>query len=165
MLNAYNPTGMIPDLKRIRSIADYQFGSGIGDALFPEDVFFERSRRTGKIRFIWIEETLIAALRPTDGFLTFTIAGAERLVLAVDSLGCTVNIQDDVAKVIAQGRNLMARHVVKAGGGIKPGDEVVVLDSKKEVQGVGRALLTGKEMLAFRTGVAVRIRRGRERDR
>lgn len=165
MLSAYKPTGMNQDLKRIRAIADYQFGFGVGDALFPEDASFERSRRTGKIRFIWIGETLISALRPTDGFLTFTIAGAERLVSSVNSLGCTVTIQDDVAEVIVQGRNVMAKHVVEAGGGIRPGDEVIVLDSKKEVQAVGRALLTGEEMLAFRTGVAVRTRRGRDRDR
>ena len=156
---------MNQDLKRIRAIADYRFGTSIGDALFPEDSSFERSRRTGKIRFIWIGETLIAALRPTDGFLTFTIAGAERLIKSSISLSCTVTIQEDVAEVIAQGRNAMARHVVEAGSGITPGDETIILDSKKMVQGVGRALLTGKEMLAFRTGVAVRTRRGRERDR
>jgi uncharacterized protein with predicted RNA binding PUA domain len=156
---------MNQDLRRIRAIVDYQFGSGVGEALFPEEASFERSRRTGKIRFIWIGETLISALRPTDGFLTFTIAGAERLVAAVNSLGCTVTIQDDVAEVIVQGRNVMARHVVEAGGGIRPGDEVIVLNSKKEVQAVGRALLTSEEMLTFRTGVAVRTRRGRERDR
>jgi len=165
MLSAYKPTGMNQDLKRIRAISDYQFGFGIGDALFPEDASFERSRRTGKIRFIWIGETLLAALRPTDGFLTFTIAGAERLVKNMSSLECTVTIQDDVAEVIAQGRNVMARHVVKAGGSIRPGDETIILDSKKWVQAVGRALLTGEEMLVFRTGVAVRVRRGRERDR
>ena len=165
MLSAYKPSGMNQDLRRIRAVADYQFGSGIGDALFPEDAYFERSRRTGKIRFIWIGETLISALRPTDGFLTFTIAGAERLVSSVNPLGCTVTIQDDVAKVIAQGRNVMAKHVIEAEGGIRPGDEVIVLDSKNEVQAVGRALLTGEEMLVFGTGVAVRTRRGRERDR
>ena len=165
MLSAYKPTGMNQDLRRLIAIADYQFGSGIGDALFPEDASFERSRRTGKIRFIWIGETLLAALRPTDGFLTFTIAGAERLVKSVSSLGCTITVQDDVVEVISQGRNVMARHVVDAGGSIRPGDEAIILDSKKEVQAVGRALLTREEMLTFRTGVAVRTRRGRERDR
>jgi uncharacterized protein with predicted RNA binding PUA domain len=165
MLSAYKATEMNPDLKRIRAIADYQFGSGIGEALFPEDASFERSRRTGKIRFIWIGDALIAALRPTDGFLTFTIAGAERLVSVVNPLECTVIIQDDVAEVIVQGRNVMAKHVVEAGDGIRPGDEIIVLNSKKEVQAVGRALLTGEEMLAFRTGVAVKTRRGRDRDR
>jgi len=156
---------MNQDLRRIRAIADYQFGYGIGEALFTEDASFERSRRTGKIRFISIGETLIAALRPTDGFLTLTIAGAEQLMNNVDLPGFTVTVQDDVAEVIAQGRNVMARHVVEAASNIRPGDEVIVLDSSKKVQGVGRALLTREEMLAFQTGVAVRTRRGRERDR
>jgi uncharacterized protein with predicted RNA binding PUA domain len=165
MLSAYKASGMNPDLKRIRAIADYQFGSGVGEALFPEDASFELSRRTGKIRFIWIGETLIAALRPTDGFLTFTIAGAERLVSAVNHIRCTITIQDDITEVIVKGRNVMARHVVEADGDIRPGDEIIVLNLKKEVQAVGRALLTGEEMLAFRTGVAVKTRRGRDRDR
>ena len=165
MLSAYKPTGMNEDLRRIRAIADYQFGFGTGCALFPEGTSFEYSKRTGKIRFIWIGETLISALRPTDGFLTFTIAGAERLVSSVNPLGCTVTIQDDVVEVIAQGRNVMAKHVVEAGSCIRPGDEVIVLNSKKEVQALGRALLTREEMFVFRTGVAVRTRRGRDRDR
>jgi len=55
--------------------------------------------------------------------------------------------------------------VVSVGGNIRPGDEVIVLDSKKVVQAVGRALLTGEEMSVFQIGVAVRIRRGRDRDR
>ncbi|MDP6458209.1 MAG: pseudouridine synthase [Candidatus Bathyarchaeota archaeon] len=156
---------MDPDLKRIRAIADYQFGFGIGKALFPEDASFERSKRTGRIRFIWTGKTLISALRPTDGFFTFTIAGAERLVSIMNPLECSVTIQDKVAEVIAQGKNVMARHVVSVGGNIRPGDEVIVLDSKKVVQAVGRALLTGEEMSVFQIGVAVRIRRGRDRDR
>jgi len=87
------------------------------------------------------------------------------LVDGVNPLGCTVTILDDVAEVIVQGKNAMAKHVVEAGSCIRPGDEVVVLDSKKGVLGVGRALLNMEEMLAFQTGVAVRIRRGRDRDR
>jgi len=153
------------DLRRLRAIADYQFGPGGGEALFPEGIGVERSRQTGKIRFISLGETLVATLRPTDGRLALTIAGAVRLVSDVDPLGCTVTILDDVAEVIVQGKNAMAKHVVEAGSGIRPGDEVIVLDSKKGVLGVGRALLNVEEMLAFQTGVAVRIRRGRDRDR
>jgi uncharacterized protein with predicted RNA binding PUA domain len=153
------------DIKRVRAIADYQLGSGIGKALFPENVSFEYSKRTGKIRFIFHNGTLISALRPTDGLLTLTIAGAEILVNSPSSYRFAVTIQDDVAEVIVKGRNVMAKHVVKANTDIKPKDEVIVLNSKKEVLAVGRALLTGEEMLAFQTGVAVKTRRGRERDR
>ena len=155
---------MKKDLRRLRAIAEYQFGLGVGEALFPEFISIERSKNTGKIRFITIADTLIATLRPTDGYLTLTIKGAERLSSKIDDLGCIVTVMDEASEFVAQGRNVMAKHVVFAGYKIRPGDEVLVLNSKKEVVGVGRALLNGEEMLAFQKGVAVKIRRGKCRD-
>ena len=157
--------GMDQDLQRVRGVAEYQFGPGSGAALFPDGVSFEHSKRTGKVRFIRRGDVLIASLRPTDGLLTLTIAGAERLVSQVNPLGCTVTVQDEVGEFVSQGRNVFAKHVVEADDGIRPRDEVIVLDSKKRVLAVGRALLTRAEMLAFGVGVAVKTRRGRDRDR
>jgi predicted RNA-binding protein (TIGR00451 family) len=156
---------MDPDLRRIRAIADYQFGPGCGAALFPEGVSIERSRNTGRIRFVRSDGTLLASLRPTDGLFALTIAGAERLVPGIGSFGYTVTVTDGVSEFISQGRNVFAKHVVDAGRGIRPGDEVIIVDSKKGVLAVGRALLNREEMLAFGSGVAVKTRRGRARDR
>jgi uncharacterized protein with predicted RNA binding PUA domain len=156
---------MDQDLRRVRGVAEYQFGSGSGAALFLDSVSFEHSKRTGKVRFICLGDVFIASLRPTDGLLTLTIAGAERLVSRVNPLGCTVTVLDGVGEFVSQGRNVFAKHVVNADDGIRPGDEVIVFDSKKGVLAVGRALLTGEEMLAFGVGVAVKTRRGRDRDR
>jgi uncharacterized protein with predicted RNA binding PUA domain len=149
------------ELKRIRGIADYQFGPGSGEALFPKVITIERSKRTGKIRFVKKNERLIAALRPTDSMFTLSIYGAERLISGSCASGYIVIVLDDVAEVIAEGKNVFAKHVVDAGGEMRPGDEVIILDSKKRVLAVGRALLSREEMLAFSVGVAVRIRRGR----
>jgi uncharacterized protein with predicted RNA binding PUA domain len=149
------------DLKRIRGIADYQFGPDSGEALFPEDITVERSKRTGKIRFVKIDERLLAALRPTNGMFTLSIYGAERLISGSCTLGYIVTVLDDVADVIAEGKNVFAKHVVDAGEKIRPGDEVIIVDSEKKVLAVGRALLRREEMLAFGVGVAVRTRRGR----
>lgn len=149
------------DLKRIRGIADYQFGPGSGEALFPEGITVERSKRTGKIRFVRIDEHLLAALRPTDGMFTLSIYGAERLISGSCTLGYIVTVLDDVADVIAEGKNVFAKHVDDAGEKIRPGDEVIIVDSEKKVLAVGRALLRREEMLAFGVGIAVRTRRGR----
>lgn len=148
------------DLKHIRGIADYQFGPGSGEALFPEGITVERSKRTGKIRFVKIDERLLAALRPTDGMFTLSIYGAERLISGSCTLDYIVTVLDDVADVIAEGKNVFAKHVVDAGEKIRPGDEVIIVDSEKKVLAVGRALLRREEMLAFGVGVAVRTRRG-----
>lgn len=155
---------MDPDLRRIRGIADYQFGRGCGVALFPEGVSMERSKRTGKIRLVRAGEALLASLRPTDGLFTLTIAGAERLMSGVEPFGYTVTVMDEVSEFISQGRNVFAKHVLEAGRSVRPGDEVVIINSKKRVLAVGRALLNREEMLAFGIGVAVKTRRGRDRD-
>jgi len=156
---------MNSDLIRIRKIADYQFGQNTGEILFPENVKFEYSRKTGKIRFIYSEDILLAALRPTDGNFTLTIAGAERLISSDLSLEFTVKIIDEVAEFIADGKNVMAKHVNDAGENIRPGDEVIIVNSNNQVLGVGKSLFNRKEMLSFKVGAAVRTRRGKNKNR
>jgi uncharacterized protein with predicted RNA binding PUA domain len=39
-------------------------------------------------------------------------------------------------------------------------DEVIVRDEEEHVVAVGRAFLSAAEMLAFKTGVAVKVRHG-----
>ncbi len=153
---------MDPDLRRIKRIADYQFGSGCGAALFPDNVAIEYSKNTGRIRHVTLDGVLLASLRPTDGLFALTIAGAERLASDVESLGFTVTVLDEVEEFICLGRNVFAKHVVDAGEKIRPGDEVIILNSKRRVLAVGRALLNREEMLAFGVGVAVKNRRGRD---
>jgi 7-cyano-7-deazaguanine tRNA-ribosyltransferase len=152
---------MTSELRRIRAIADYQFGSGSGASIFPDMVKVERSKNTGKLRFIRLHGVLLASLRASDSLFTLTIEGAERLLLGMSELGYTVSIMDDVSEFASKGKNVFAKHVVAAGDNIRPGDEVIVLNSKEEVLAVGRSLLNAEEMLAFNTGVAVRTRRGR----
>jgi predicted RNA-binding protein (TIGR00451 family) len=152
---------MVGELRRIRAIADYQFGSGSGIALFSDEVEVERSKNTGKLRFVRFHGKLLASLRASDSLFTLTIEGAERLISGMPDLSYTVTIMDDVSEFASKGKNVFAKHVVAAGEDIRPGDELIVLNSNREVLAVGRALLNAEEMLAFNTGVAVRTRRGR----
>lgn len=148
------------DLRRIRAIADYQLGPGCGEALFPEGVKIIYSKNTGRIRQIYLDGSLLASFRPMDGLFALALAGAERLVSNMGALGFTVTVADEAAGFVALGRNVFAKHVIDAGYEVRPGGEVVVLDSSRKVLAVGRALLIKEEMLAFGVGVAVRVRRG-----
>lgn len=156
---------MEDDLKRIRAIADYQFGPGCGETLFPEGVTLRYSRNTGRIRHVYLGDILLASLRPTDGFFTLSIAGAERLVSNNGDMRFTVMVADEAAEFIAQGRSVFAKHVIDVGEDVRPGCEVVVLNSLRRVMAVGRATLNKEEMLTFNVGVAVKVRHGnREQD-
>ena len=64
-------------------------------------------------------------------------------------------------RFIEEGSDVFAKHVVEANEEIRPMEEVIVLNSHNEVIAVGRAVLSGDEMLEFRKGVAVKVRRGR----
>jgi predicted RNA-binding protein (TIGR00451 family) len=148
------------DLKRIRSVADYQFGKGVGAKLFPENVEIAYSKRTGRIRYIYLNGKRLATMRPTDGLFSLSIEGAKRIAENKKNAKCFVTVQNGVAKFISEGGDVFAAHVVKADDAIRPKDEVIVLDESGNVLGVGKAVLSGMEMCAFKCGVAVKVRRG-----
>lgn len=150
-------------LRQLRGIADFQYGNGAGQVLFPEDVDMVYSKNTGRVRHILHNNQLIASFRPNDGLLTMSIHGAERLIKQIQRFDYFVKIMDNVSEFPSKGSDVFAKHVVNAGCSVKPGDEVFVLDSMSNVLAVGRALLNKSEMLSFKTGVAVRVRKGRDK--
>ena len=150
-------------LLRIRKTADYQFGKNVGEVLFPDSVSIGFSKRTGRIRHIFLNEKLLATLRPTDGMLSLTIHGAMRLV-SVKPLRHYVKVSDDVSSFIARGKSAFAKYVVDADDEIRPREELVVLDETNRVLAVGRAILSGREMKVFKRGVAVQVRSGVMKD-
>ena len=155
---------MDADLRRIRAVADYQLGFGAGAALFPDEVRIVHSRNTGRIRHIYLEKDLLATFRPNDGLFTLTIFAAKRLMERIPSLAYTVIVSEEAAEFVAQGKNVFAKHVVDAGDRIRPGEEVIILSDRGDVVGTGKALLLAEEMRTFKTGVAVKTRRGSETD-
>ena len=153
-------TDKLDVLQKIRNIADYQFGRGVGNELFPSEVRIVYSKRTGKIRHIYLGKELLATLRPTTGLFVLALVGAKRMMREVKPLRLWVKIQDDAESFVVKGRSVFAKHVIDADPEIRPQEEVMVVNGKDEVLAVGRALLSGKEMKVFSRGVAVRVRRG-----
>ena len=147
-------------LSRIRSVADYQFGKGVGVKLFPENVDIVYSKATGRIRYVYFNGTRLATLRPTDGLLSLSITAAQLVAENRDVARCFVTVRNDVSEFIAVGGDVFAAHVVKADEEVRAKDEVIVVNDDGRVLAVGRALLSGMEMLAFKTGVAVKVRHG-----
>lgn len=147
-------------IERIRATADYQFGKKVGILLFPDAVVVEFSRNTGRIRYVFLKNERLVTLRPTDGLFSLSIAGARRLFENTDCAKCFVVAQNNVSDIIAKGGDVFAVHVVEADNEIRTGDEVVVVDQSSRLLAVGRAVLSGEEMKAFKKGVAVKVRRG-----
>ncbi len=128
-------------IQRFRALADYHFGRGAGDALLEGEVRVRgRELQSG-------ESKALAALTP-NGTIALSLEGARRLS---PRGGYIVEIGDFLPRgdVLAPG-----------GGGaddqIRPGDEVMV---RGEVAfGVGRARMSGWEMVESTRGIAVELR-------
>jgi len=148
------------DLQRIRGVADYQFGRGVGHRLFPDNVEIVHSGRTGRIRQVYLDGKSLATLRARNGLFSLTITGAKRIWEGMEPRRYWVKVSDEVAPFIAKGKSVFAKHVADADEEIRPGEEVIVINEKDEVTAVGKAALTGGEMTTFKRGVAVKVRRG-----
>jgi uncharacterized protein with predicted RNA binding PUA domain len=147
-------------LDKIRSIANYQFGKNVGEKLFPANVTFELSKRTGRIRFINLNGERLATLRPTDGLFSLSIKTAKHLVDSIPHAKGFVMLQNDVSKYIAEGGDVFAVHVIQVDDEIRAKDEVIIIDENRQFLAVGRATLSTPEIRAFKTGVAVKVRHG-----
>lgn len=150
-------------LLRVRSVADYQFGRGVGVMLFPEAVEIQFSKATGRIRFVNLNGERLATLRPTDGLLSLSLEAARLLVKRLGFIGRLVTVRSDVAGFVADGGDVFAAHVVKVDEDVHAKDEVIIVDEMGRVVGVGRAVLSSNEMRSFKKGVAVKVRHGCEK--
>jgi uncharacterized protein with predicted RNA binding PUA domain len=148
------------NLKRIRYIADYQFGRGAGKALFPDSVRFLVSPKTGRVRQIVDEGIRIATIKPSSGLFSLSIEGARRLHSLFPFPNLRVVVLSEVSEFIAEGKNVFARHVIDVDRGIRAEDEVIVVDENDNLLATGRAVLGAIEMLSFERGVAVNVRAG-----
>lgn len=147
-------------LQRVQSVADYQFGKDVGEALFPNSVEILFSKATGRIRYVNLNGERLATLRPTDGLLSLSVTATKLLVERFGFAGYLVTVRNDVSEFVANGGDVFAAHVVKVDYAIHSKDEVIVVDEVGRVLAVGRAFLSGSEMRAFKIGVAVKVRHG-----
>ena len=121
------------NLAKIRSIADYQFGKGVGAQLFPDNVLKIHSPRTGRIRFISLNGERLATLRPTDGVLSLSLKAAQTMTEKTPFAKCFVTVKNEVSKFIAAGGDVFAIHVVKVDSEVGAKDEVIALDEDGQV--------------------------------
>ncbi|MFC7074816.1 PUA domain-containing protein [Halovenus rubra] len=153
---------MTADLADLRTIARYQFGDDAAEALFPTDEPLDVTRTTsGRPRQIHAEAGRIATYE-RDGRFRLGIEGGRRLNNALPDTSYRVVVGEESDPFVREGRNAFAKFVQHADKTIRPRDEVLVTRDDGTLLGVGRAELAGEGMLAFETGMAVKMRDGVE---
>ncbi|MDD1753855.1 MAG: pseudouridine synthase, partial [Methanotrichaceae archaeon] len=128
-------------LQRFSAVADYYFGSRSSDALLGGTV---------KVRGREIQDGTgkALAMMTRNGTLALSLEGARRMETAGNYI---IDIGDFVPK-----GSLLAPGVMDADEQIRPGDEVIIMGGM--AFGVGRARMSGWEMIHSSRGVAADIR-------
>ncbi|OPY26951.1 MAG: Archaeosine synthase [Methanocella sp. PtaU1.Bin125] len=132
-------------LDMFRKMADYEFGRGRGDRLVPAKGTV-KGRFPGYVLFDGREQ--LCSISPQYGSLTLTVEGAKRMGL---DDAYFVEIGDFVPK-----GSILAPGVENADPQIRPGDDVFV--KGKHAIAVGKAKMSGLEMVESTRGMAVELR-------
>ncbi len=145
----------------LRTIAEYQFGSGAGTVLFPPDETQSVTRTSsGRPRQIHTPAGDRLVTYGTDGRFRLGMAGGRRLKEGLPETSYRVVVGDESEPYVRGGRNVFAKFVRDADDTIRPRDEVVVEHTDGRLLAVGRAELSGPGMGDFETGMAVAVREG-----
>jgi 7-cyano-7-deazaguanine tRNA-ribosyltransferase len=153
----------LTDEDTIRIIADYQFGTGVGEKLF-KDAVVKRSK-TKMIRYIYNENGLmLATLRARDGLFTPNIEGSKRLKEIIPFPRYRIIVDEEAAPFIKEGANVFTKFVIDMDKNLRPYEEVLIVNSKDDLLGTGTLMLSPREIRAFERGMAVRTRWGIEKN-
>lgn len=147
----------ISEKELIKGISVYQFGLN-AESLFDNTEIAHG--RTGKIRHIYQNETLLATLRPMDGLFVLTFEGAEKLHSQLPFPQRRVTADEEAVPFLKEGKDLFAKFVIDIDENLRAYEEVLLIDRNDVLLGVGKLLLSPREVKAFNKGVAVQCRRG-----
>jgi 7-cyano-7-deazaguanine tRNA-ribosyltransferase len=158
------PTEQVPilqniwDQRRMKIVADIQFGPDAGKTLLKPPLLFKKSKKTGKIRQIISQEKHILSMRAHDGYFTLKIDGGKRLHKGFKTPELRIIVNDEAAEYIKQGKSVFSKFVQNSDPSLRPYDECLIVDNTDTLLAIGRCILTPDEMKKFNHGVAVKTR-------
>jgi 7-cyano-7-deazaguanine tRNA-ribosyltransferase len=145
-------------MRKLRALLAYQWNIDEAETKDFNRFQFVMSKSTGKIRYVKRDDRILFTLVPTTGLFTPTYDGGLELMDMKLSDRYRVSISNDVSEFVIKGKSALAKFITHADPLLRAGEEVIVTDEEGSLLGVGRALLSGQEMMAFSRGVAVTTR-------
>lgn len=147
------------ELRQLESTLFYQLGVEINLQSHAHSITVIRSRKTGRVKQVYIGDNLFASIRANDGFIIPSRWGWGFLATNSDLHSLPyVEVPEDITSFIAEGKTLFSKHVKEANNDILPGDEVCIINDRGEIVASGKAVLPGWEMGRIKKGKAVKTR-------
>ena len=144
-----------------KDIEDWEIVNGIIGYLYgyydlvPENARIEKSKSTGRIRNVYVNDELWVVIRARDHFPILHGIAKEMIKRA----GWTVTVSNGIGDLVKGGRTVFAKFVSDADKRIRPGLEVLIVDEDKNLLATGTAVMSGREMITAKSGIAVNTRK------
>ncbi|MDT7890536.1 MAG: PUA domain-containing protein [Candidatus Nanopusillus sp.] len=148
-------------LSTIRKILNYQFGNNVGDKIiekYGEKIKIEKSKKTGRIRRVYIDDKLFGTIEPTTGFVILTFYGGLIVKELLEFPKYRIVVKDEATKFIREGKSVFNKFVENLDENILPRDIVLIVDKNDNLLAIGESLLSGKEIKDFKMGVAAKVK-------
>jgi len=102
----------------------------------------------------------LLSLRPTNGFFTLTFNAALKILENTMSPTLRTVVLTDISAFIKEGRSVFCKHVIDIDEALRPMDEVIVVNQEDDLLAIGRLKLPVPYIKSFKTGIAIKIRKG-----
>jgi archaeosine-15-forming tRNA-guanine transglycosylase len=147
----------------LRTLVNFQFGLGIGETLLSEDIIkrtsFKFSKRTGRLRYVFLDNKPYLSIRVNDGFVTLSILSAKIILEKSIPFKNVIVVDSKFSHMIKHYKQIPVKFVKQVDPMLKAGSEIIAIDENKNLIGVGRSLLNGEEMLSLKRGIAAKLRK------
>jgi conserved protein with predicted RNA binding PUA domain len=140
---------------KLEQSLDALFGTGSSKYL-PKDVDIVLSRKTGRIRTVSHKGKILCTLR-INGSLAISIDFAQTLLQSKTFRENCIEINNDAAPFVMEGRSVFCKHVVWCGKNVRIGADTPIL-FENQVIAVGKAILSSEMISDFERGVAIKVR-------
>ena len=132
----------------------YQFSWRVAEAFEKRSDRLEVGLVGGRLRYVYLDGRHALTLRPNTGLFTISET-AGRLIIEAE--------RPPRFRVVVRGDreikgSVLAVDVVQVDERIRPGDEVVIVDSEDRLLAVGRARVSASLMVSLDYGEVVRVR-------
>jgi len=140
---------------KLQHSLDALFGTGSSKYL-PKDIDIILSRKTGRIRTVSHKGKLLCTLR-INGSLAISIDFAQTLLQSKTFRENCIEINNDAAPFVMEGRSVFCKHVVWCGKNVRVASDTPIL-FENQVIAVGKAILSSEMISDFQRGVAIKVR-------
>ena len=139
---------------KLKYTLDALFGDGVSKHL-PKNIEMTFSRKTGRIRTVTHQGKLLCTLR-IDGGIAISPYFAQILLKSKKFKENCLEINQDAAPFVEEGKSVFCKHVVWCGKNIRIASDTPIL-YKDKVIAVGKAVLSSEMISDFNRGMAIRV--------